>query len=61
MTDFIARLSKFRFAIINSLISGELEAQARPALKNILHSREKLVIFKLQATIGQRFECQKIT
>jgi hypothetical protein len=58
MTDFIARLGEFRFAIINSQIST---AQALPALKNILHLREKLMILEPQVAIGQRFECQKIT
>jgi hypothetical protein len=36
-------------------------AQARSALENILHLREKLVILTPQVAIGQRFECQKIT
>lgn len=36
-------------------------AQDRPALENILHLREKLVILESQVAIGQRCKCQKIT
>jgi len=36
-------------------------AQARSALENILHLREKLVILEPQVAIGQHFECKKIT
>jgi len=36
-------------------------AQVRPALKNIIHMIEKLVILEPQVAIGQRFECHKIT
>jgi hypothetical protein len=52
MTDFIARLSEFRFSDLG-------RAQARPTLKNILHLRKKLVILEPDVAIGQCFECQK--
>jgi hypothetical protein len=47
-------------SICNHQLTDLSRAQASPALKNIVHLREKLVIFDPQVTIGQRFECQKI-
>jgi hypothetical protein len=50
-----------RVPIRNHQLASLGRAQAHPALENILHLREKLVILEPQVTIGQRFECQKIT
>jgi hypothetical protein len=44
-TNFIIRLGEFQFAIISSLILAELKLA--PALKNIFHLREKLVILEV--------------
>jgi hypothetical protein len=57
MTDFIAWLGEFRFAIISLLILADLKL----ASLWILHLKEKLVILEPQVAIGQSFECQKIT
>jgi hypothetical protein len=50
-----------RVLICNHQLPDLGQAEARPALKNILHLREKLVILEPYVAIGQRFECQKIT
>jgi hypothetical protein len=50
-----------RVPIRNNQLADLGRAQAHPALKNILHLREKLVILEPQVVTGQRFECQKIT
>jgi len=50
----------WRVPIRNHQLADLGQAQARPALKNILHSRKKYVILELQEAIGQHFEFQKI-
>jgi len=45
----------------NRFYSPARWVQALPALENIIHLREKLVILESQVAIGQRFERQKIT
>jgi len=50
-----------RVLIRNHQLAGLSWAQVRPALKNILHLREKFVILEPQVAIGQRFEYKKIT
>jgi hypothetical protein len=53
--------SAWRVLIRNHQLTNLDRTQARLALENILHLREKLLILEPQVAIGQRFEYKKIT
>jgi hypothetical protein len=59
MTDFIAMLGVFRFAINSSLILTELKLA--PLWKISSTWKKSLVILESQVAIVQHFECQTIT